>query len=90
MSRTVRELVVEVVVALTQGDECGHNRVAWREHVVVRRGAPVVGERVDTEGAVLHEVQSHEASVEESTLEKWKKSVHLNTGANGQRSIVQY
>lgn len=44
-----RELVMEVVVALSDGDECGDDVVARRVLVVKRSVTEVVRQRVDTE-----------------------------------------
>ncbi|KAI3484012.1 hypothetical protein L1887_53026 [Cichorium endivia] len=60
------ELVVEVVVALADGDESGEEVVAGR-HLVVKSGlAEVVSERVDAEGGVVHEEKSKHAGEEEA------------------------
>ena len=64
-----RELVVEVVVALAQGDD-------GRQHVVARRVAVVEGlvaepvrQRVDAEGGLLHEEDAQDAGVDEAAAQ---------------------
>ena len=62
-----RELVVEVVVALSKGGES-------RDHVVTRRVAVIeglvtepVGQRVDAEGSLLNEEDAQDTGVDEAT-----------------------
>jgi hypothetical protein len=59
-------LVVEVVVALTQGDESGNNVVTGRVSVVEGLLTEPVGEGVDAESGLLEEKGSEDASVDET------------------------
>jgi hypothetical protein len=58
------ELVVEVVVALAEGDERGDDVVAGRVAVVKGLLAEPVGERVDAEGGLLDEADAQDAGVD--------------------------
>jgi hypothetical protein len=59
-------LVVEVVVALTQGDESGNNVVTGRVSVVEGLLTEPVGEGVDAESGLLEEKGSEDASIDET------------------------
>lgn len=61
-----RELVVEVVVALTQRDQRGDDVVAGAVAVVERLVAEPVGERVDAESGLLDEEDAEDAGVDEA------------------------
>jgi hypothetical protein len=63
------ELVVEVVVAFTHGDESGDEVVTGSVLVIEGRFAEVVGKGVDAEGRMMDESRAHSTSVEETTLE---------------------
>jgi hypothetical protein len=62
-----RELVVEVVVSLTKGDESSDDVVTGRVAVVERLVTEPVGKRVDTEGGLLNEANAEDTSVDETT-----------------------
>lgn len=62
------ELVVEVVVALAKGNECGEHVVSGGSSVVKGLLSDPVGQRVNTEGNLLHESVSHDSSVHKTTL----------------------
>jgi hypothetical protein len=62
-----RELVVEVVVTLTKGDESSDDVVTGRVAIIERLITEPVGKRVDTEGGLLNEANTEDTSVDEST-----------------------
>ena len=62
-----RELVVEVVVALAEGDKSGDDVVARRVAVVEGLVAEPVGQRVDAEGGLLDEAEAQYAGVDIAT-----------------------
>lgn len=63
-----RELVVKVVVALTEGDESGDDMITRRVAVIERLITEPVSKRVDAEGSLLDEEDAEDTSVDESTL----------------------
>ena len=65
------ELVVEVVVAFTDGGESGDEVVTRSVLVVEGRLAEPVGERVDTEGRLYSEEMSMNVCTEKSGLLTW-------------------
>ena len=62
------ELVVEVVVALSESDESGDNVVTGRVAVVERLVTEPMGQGVDAEGGLLNEEDSEDSSVDEAAL----------------------
>lgn len=62
------ELVVEVVVSLTHGDESGNDVITRTVAVVERLVSEVVGERVDAEGGLLNDEDAENTGVNESTV----------------------
>jgi hypothetical protein len=62
------ELVVEVVVALSEGDQCSDNVIARGVAVVEGLVAEPVGQRVDAEGGLLDEEDAQDAGVDEAAL----------------------
>lgn len=63
----LRELVVEVVVALTQGHQGRQDVVAGCVAVVKGHVTQPVGQRVDTEGGMMHHKLTDDAAIDEST-----------------------
>lgn len=63
------ELVVEVVVTLTEGDEGGDDVVAGRVAVVEGLVTEPVGEGVDAKGGLLDEPDTEDAAVDEAAEE---------------------
>lgn len=61
------ELVVEVVVALTEGDEGSEDVVAGRVAVIEGLVAEPVGQGVDTEGGLLDDKDAQDAGVDKSS-----------------------
>ena len=61
------ELVVEVVVTLTKSDESSDDVVTGRVAVIEWLITKPMGQGVDTEGGLLHEEDSEDTSVDEST-----------------------
>lgn len=61
------ELVVEVVVTLTKGDESSDDVVPGRVAVVEGLVAEPVGKRVDAEGSLLDEEDTEDTAVDEAT-----------------------
>lgn len=61
------ELVVEVVVTLTDGNERGDEVVSWGHLVVEASLTEPVGQGVDTEGRVVNKDEASDGSVEESS-----------------------
>jgi hypothetical protein len=62
------ELVMEVVVALTESDKSSDDVVPGAVAVVERLVAEPVGKGVDTEGSLLDEEDAQDTSVDETTL----------------------
>ena len=62
-----RELVVEVVIALAESDECRDHVVAGAVAVIEWLIAEPVGKRVDAESGLLHEEDTQDARVDETT-----------------------
>lgn len=63
------ELVVEVVVALTEGDESGQDVVSRGSSIIKRLGTNPVSQGVDTEGNLLNEEVLENTGVDEATVE---------------------
>ena len=63
------ELVVEVVVTFTEGDQSGDPVVSWGSSVVERLVTQVVGQRVDAESSLLDGGSSQDTSVHQTTPE---------------------
>ena len=63
------EFVVEVVVALADGDKSSDPVVAGRRLAVIRGVAKVVGERVDGESGVVHKDKAADACIEKGTAD---------------------
>jgi len=61
------ELVVEVVVALTESDDGGDDVITGRVAVVERLVTEPVGKGVDTEGGLLDEEDTEDTGVDETT-----------------------
>lgn len=62
------ELVVEVVVTLSESDESGNDVISGAVTVVERLVTEPMSERVDTEGSLLDEEDAQNTGVDESTL----------------------
>jgi hypothetical protein len=62
------ELVVEVVVAFSEGDESSNDVVTRRVAIVKWLVTKPMGQRVDTEGSLLDEEDAENTSVDKSTL----------------------
>ena len=87
------ELVVEVVVALSESDESGNNVVTGRVAVIERLVTEPVGQRVDTEGCLLNEEDTQNTGVNEATLpvapaETSNKHWHAQTHAEDDLEVV--
>lgn len=63
-----RELMMEVVVSLTHGDECGQDVITRSVAVIEGLFTDPVGQRIDTEGGLVNKEETHNASIEQTTL----------------------
>ena len=79
------ELVVEIMISLTQCNDCSNDMIAWAVAVVKRLIAEPVRKGIDTESGLLNEENPKNAGVDEAatpvtpaktTDEHWKYEAH--------------
>lgn len=87
------ELVVEVVVTLTEGNESGEHVVSWGSSVVEWLSTDPVSQGVDTESSLLDAEESQDTTVDETTLpvtpaKTGNDTRQHNTGENHDSQVV--